>query len=390
MYLLYDNKQYIMSKTINLAILGSTGSIGQQTLDIVSSFPDRFKVFALAAGENTALLNKQIQEWQPQLVYSAKTLAISNCKKAESMEDIVCHPDIDTVVIATSGKIGLAPTIAAVRSGKRIALANKEALVIAGEIITKEAKQCNAQILPIDSEHSAIWQCLNGEQAALERIILTASGGPFYNYTKSQLSEVTVEKALQHPTWKMGKKVTIDSATLMNKGLEAIEAHWLFSISFDKIDIIIHPDSIVHSLVEFSDGSVKAQLSPPDMHLPIQYALSHPERLFNPGLHRLDLTKISTLTFEKVNFNNFPCLSLALEAGKQGGTYPAVLCAADDIAVELFLNERISFLSIPEVIAETVIKHKGTSNPTLDEILIADEWARDAAIRIAKKRSLIC
>jgi len=388
-YLLYDNKRYIMSKSINnLAILGSTGSIGQQTLDIAGDFPDKFKVFALAAGENTALLTQQIKQWQPQLVYSPNNISIENDNKAKSMEDIACHPDIDTVVIATSGKIGLAPTIAAIKSGKRIALANKEVLVIAGEIITNEAKLHNVQILPIDSEHSAIWQCLNGEQAIVERIILTASGGPFYNYSPSQLSEVTVEKALQHPTWKMGKKVTIDSATLMNKGLEAIEAHWLFSIPFDRIDIIIHPNSIVHSLVEFSDGSVKAQLSPPDMHLPIQYALSYPERLINPRLQRLDLTKIDSLTFEKVNYNNFPCLSLALEAGKRGGTYPAVLCAADDIAVELFLNEQIRFSGISEIIDEAIATHKCIANPTLDEVIIADGWARDTAIQIAKKRNL--
>ncbi len=378
-----------MSKAINnLAILGSTGSIGQQTLDIARDFPDKFNVFALAAGENTALLAQQIKEWQPELVYSPNNNAIVNCNTAQSMEVIACHPDVDTVVIATSGKIGLAPTIAAIKSGKRIALANKEVLVIAGGIITGEAKRYNVQILPVDSEHSAIWQCLNGEQAAVERIILTASGGPFYNYSESQLSEVTVEKALQHPTWKMGKKVTVDSATLMNKGLEAIEAHWLFSVPFDRIDIVIHPDSIVHSLVEFSDGSVKAQLSPPDMHLPIQYALSYPERFSNPRLQRLDLAKTGSLTFEKVNYRNFPCLSLALEAGKQGGTYPAVLSAADDIAVELFLNKQIRFPDISKIIAETIAQHKGISNPILDEILIADGWARDTATKIAEKRSL--
>ena len=378
-----------MSKTVNnLAILGSTGSIGQQALDIAGDFPDKFRVFALAAGENTALLAKQIERWQPQLVYSPNNAAIVNSNKAPSMEYLASHPDIDTVVIATSGNISLVPTLAAIKSGKRVALANKEVLVIAGEILTNEARQHNIKILPIDSEHSAIWQCLNGEQAAIERIILTASGGPFYNYSPPELSAVTVEKALQHPTWKMGKKVTIDSATLMNKGLEAIEAHWLFSIPFEGIEIVIHPNSIVHSLVEFSDGSVKAQLSPPDMHLPIQYALSYPERLFNPRLQRLDLIKINSLTFEKVNYNNFPCLSLALEAGKSGGTYPAVLCAADDIAVNLFLNKQIRFTGIPEIIDETISTHKGTASPTLDEILIADEWARDTAIQIAKKRNL--
>ena len=371
-----------------VAVLGSTGSIGQQTLDIVRSFPDRFRVVGLGGGENAGLLAEQASEFQPQLVYSTHNISLPHGSKSSSMEEIASHPDVDLVVIATSGKAGLAPTLAATRAGKEIALANKEALVMAGEIITTEAKRCHALLLPVDSEHSAIWQCLQGEQAGVSRLLLTASGGPFYSYTSPQLARVTAEDALQHPTWKMGRKVTIDSATLMNKGLEAIEAHWLFSVPLDRIEIIIHPKSIVHSLVEFVDGSIKAQLSVPDMHLPIQYALSYPERLPGYNLPRLDLAQINSLTFEAVDYENFPCLSLALEAGKKGGTYPAVLCAADEIAVELFLTGHISFPDIAEIIDNTVSLHQSISNPNLDEILAADVWARETATRIAKKRSL--
>jgi len=371
-----------------LAILGSTGSIGQQTLEIVRSFPDKFSVVGLAGGENTGLLAKQISQFQPQLVYSTSKLSLSNKAKFSPMEEIASHPEVDLVVIATSGKIGLTPTLAAIRASKKIALANKEILVMAGKIITAEAKRYRAQILPIDSEHSAIWQCLRGEKAKVAQLILTASGGPLYHYSPSQLAKVTAEEALQHPTWKMGRKVTIDSATLMNKGLEAIEAHWLFSIPFDKIEIAIHPQSIVHSLVEFADSSVKAQLSFPDMRLPIQYALSYPERLPNSKLPRLDLIQVNSLTFEPVNYSNFPCLELALDAGKKGGTYPAVLCAADEIAIELFLTGHTNFPGIAEIIAKTIKSHQGTVDPTLGEILAADAWGRETALKVAREESL--
>ena len=371
-----------------LAILGSTGSIGQQTLEIVRSFPDKFSVVGLAGGENTALLAKQISQFQPQLVYSTSKLSLSNKAKFSSMEEIASHPEVDLVVIATSGKVGLTPTLAAIRASKKIALANKEILVMAGKIITAEAKRYRAQILPIDSEHSAIWQCLRGEKAKMAQLILTASGGPLYHYSPSQLAKVTAEEALQHPTWKMGRKVTIDSATLMNKGLEAIEAHWLFSIPFNKIEIAVHPQSIVHSLVEFADSSVKAQLSFPDMRLPIQYALSYPERLPNSKLPHLDLIQVNSLTFEPVNYSNFPCLELALDAGKKGGTYPAVLCAADEIAIELFLTGHTNFLSIAEIIAKTIKSHQGIIDPTLGEILSADAWGREAALKVAREENL--
>jgi 1-deoxy-D-xylulose-5-phosphate reductoisomerase len=287
---------------------------------------------------------------------------------------------VDTVVIAISGKAGLAPTLAAVKAGKNVALANKESLVAAGEIITREAKASGARIVPIDSEHSAIWQCLQGEKPArggLVRIILTASGGPFRHYTPAQLSRVTPAQALKHPSWQMGKKVTIDSATLMNKGLEVIEAHWLFGLPIDRIMVIIHPQSIIHSMVEFVDGAVKAQLSYPDMRLPIQYALSYPERLPNPALPRLDWSQIKELTFEPPDFDNFPCLRSAIEAGKQGGTYPAVLCAADEVAVELFLAQRIKFTDIARLVELALNEHKSITHPSLEEILAADAWARE-------------
>ncbi len=371
-----------------LAILGSTGSIGQQTLDIARAFPNRFKVIGLAGGKNTSLLAKQVEQFQPQLVYSALNLSLPNKVKFLSMEEMASHPEVDIVVVATAGKTGLAPTLAAIRASKKIALANKEILAMAGEIVTAEANRHHAQILPIDSEHSAVWQCLRGEKAEVARLILTASGGPFYHHSLSQLANVTAEEALRHPTWRMGKKVTIDSATLMNKGLEAIEAHWLFSIPFSKIEIVIHPQSIVHSLVEFTDGSLKAQLSFPDMHLPIQYALSYPKRLPNSELPRLDLVQVNSLAFEPVNYDNFPCLKLALEAGKKGGTYPSVLCAADEVATELFLANRTSFFGIAEIVAKTISLHRGTANPALDEILGAYTWARETALKLACEESL--
>ena len=362
-----------------LAILGSTGSIGQQTLEVVRALPHHFNVIALAAGENTDLLAKQIEEFKPRFVYcrnNKRTLSSSSEYEFLSMEDIAIHPLVDTIVIATSGKAGLSPVLAAVKAGKRVALANKESLVMAGEIITREAELNSAQIMPIDSEHSAIWQCLNGETQPAAQLILTASGGPFRGYSPAQLEEITVEQALNHPSWQMGSKVTIDSATLMNKGLEVIEAHWLFNMSVDNIKVLVHPQSIVHSMVEYIDGSIKAQLSYPDMRLPIQYALSYPERQPNPQLPRLDWSSIDSLTFEQPDLDTFPCLKLAIEAGKRGGTYPAVLCAADEVAVDLFLSQRIRFVDIARLIEQVLEAHKAKGHPGLDEIIAADNWAR--------------
>ena len=380
-----------------IAVLGSTGSIGQQTLDVVRALPHRFHVAGLAAGKNYDLLAKQIEEFRPRFAYYAPTddqngkiparLANTECELL-SPEDIACYPEVDTVVIATSGKAGLSPTLAAIKAGKKVALANKEVLVMAGEIITYQANLNGAQILPIDSEHSAIWQCLRGETDKAARIILTASGGPFYHYSSIQLEGVTVEQALEHPSWKMGRKVTIDSATLMNKGLEVIEAHWLFSAPFDNIGVLIHPQSIIHSMVEFIDGSIKAQLSYPDMRLPIQYALSYPERLPNPQLPRLDWSRISNLNFEQPDLDAFPCLKLAIEAGSKGGTYPAVLCGADEVAVELFLSQRIKFVDIANLIEQVLERHQVVAHPALEEIMAADAWAREKVLQLANGENL--
>jgi len=370
-----------------LAVLGSTGSIGQQTLEVVRALPHRFHIVGLAGGKNVNLLAKQSKEFRPRLIYCQDRKALARLVNADyeflPPEDIARHPDVDVAVIATSGSSGLSPTLAAVKAGKNVALANKESLVMAGEIITKEAKLNGAQILPIDSEHSAIWQCLSGETQPAAKLILTASGGPFLHYSPAELNEVTVEQALKHPSWQMGRRVTIDSATLMNKGFEVIEAHWLFDMPFDNIKVLIHPQSIIHSMVEFIDGSIKAQLSYPDMRLPIQYALTYPERLSNPQLPRLDWSLIDNLTFEPPDLDTFPCLRLAIEAGRKGGTYPAVLCAADEVAVELFLRQKIKFTEIANLIEQALELHQPIPYPTLDEIIAADTWARQRVLQLA-------
>jgi 1-deoxy-D-xylulose-5-phosphate reductoisomerase len=376
-----------MSDTIRIAVLGSTGSIGQQTLEVVRALPRQFQVAALAAGKNSDLLSRQIDEFKPGFVYYQDKEPHSRLTHADykflSAEDIACHPKVDTVVVATSGKAGLIPLLAAVKAGKKVCLANKESLVIAGKIITDEARLSGALILPVDSEHSAIWQCLNGERQKPAQLILTASGGPFRHYSTTRLEEVTVEQALRHPSWQMGRKVTIDSATLMNKGLEVIEAHWLFDITFASIKVLIHPQSIIHSMVEFIDGSIKAQLGYPDMRLPIQYALSYPERLANPQLPRLDWDNISSLTFEQPDFDKFSCLKLAIEVGRKGGTCPAVLCAADEVAVDLFLQKRIKFGDIARYVGKVLEQHRAIVEPSLEEIIAADAWAREEVLGVA-------
>ena len=370
-----------------LAVLGSTGSIGQQTLEVIRALPHRFRIVGLAASKNIDLLARQIDEFKPRFVYYQDRKARTCLPVAEyeflSLEDIACHPEVDVAVIATSGKAGLLPTLAAVKAGKKVALANKEALVMAGEIITGEARLNKAQILPIDSEHSAIWQCLEDKTQDVAQLILTASGGPFRGYSLEQLAEVTPEQALKHPSWQMGRKVTIDSATLMNKGLEVVEAHWLFNMPFDKIKVLIHPQSIVHAMVEFADGSSKAELSYPDMRLPIQYALTYPERIPNPQLPKLNWSNITSLTFEQPSFDTFPCLKLAIEAGKKGGTYPAVLCATDEVAVELFLSQRIKFVDIANLVERTLEQHQAIAHPNLEEIMAADAWAREKVMQLA-------
>jgi len=372
-----------------LAILGSTGSIGQQTLEVVRSSGDRFQVIGLGAGRNLPLLERQIEEFQPRLVSIAEVDLTQSLRRPEyelvSLDALASHPDVDLVVIAISGKAGLSPTLAAIEAGKSIALATKEVLVMAGEIVTAAARRRGMEILPIDSEPSAIWQCLRGEEQRVARLILTASGGPFRQFSREQLARVTPKEALEHPTWKMGKKITIDSATMMNKGFEVIEAHWLFDVPMEKIEAVVHPQSIVHSFVEFVDGSTKAQLSPPDMRLPIQYALFYPERPPSE-LPRLDFSNIGPLTFEAPDLERFPCLRLALEAGREGGTYPAVLSAADEAAVELFLEQRIGFLDIATLVEDTLEQHQSTPHPSLEEILAADAWARERASKIEIRR----
>ena len=376
-----------MGAVKRIAILGSTGSIGRQTLDVIRALPDAIEVVALTGNKNHELLWEQIREFQPKMFYSSGKPTVSHGSEFLSMEEIASAPGVDFVVVATAGKAGLSPTLAALRAGKTVALASKEILVMAGELILREASSHQAKILPIDSEHSAIWQCLQGEENEPRRLFLTASGGPFYHYSQSQLARVTPQQALQHPVWKMGRKVTIDSATLMNKGLEVIEAHWLFAFPFDSIEILIHPQSIVHSMVEFRDGSLKAQLSWPDMRLPIQYTLSYPQRWPNWNLPRLDWAKIRSLDFEPVDYDRFPCLKLAVGAGKSGGTYPAVLCAADEVAVDLFLSHRIGFSDIDRIVGETLEQHQNISQPSLEDIVAADEWARGYAARLSPRYS---
>ncbi len=372
-----------------LAVLGSTGSIGRQTLQVVRRLSSRFRVVALTAGRNAALLTEQIQEFRPSYAHCAAAGAgwkPADGTKLLSPEEIAGHDDVDCVVIAVSGNAALAATLAAVRAGKEVALANKESLVMAGDIITAEAERCGARILPVDSEHSAIWQCLAGEPPPA-RIILTASGGPFRGYSAERLAAVTAAEALAHPSWQMGPKVTVDSATLMNKGLEVIEARWLFDVPFDRIDVVIHPQSVIHSMVEFADGSVKAQLSNPDMRLPIQYALTYPERLANRDLSRLDWKTTGALTFEPPDPAVFPCLEMAVAAGRDGGTRPAVLCGADEAAVGLFLDGKIGFGDIHRLVQAVLDEHRQVTDPSLEEIIAAEAWAREKVSSMSTEAS---
>jgi 1-deoxy-D-xylulose-5-phosphate reductoisomerase len=358
-----------------IALLGSTGSIGQQTLDVVRWHPDQFQVVALVAARPSSIFDAQVTEFCPRVT------CLTERDGTNRLTDIACDPGVDLIVVATSGTVGFSPTIAALQEGKPVALANKETLIMAGHLVTEAARATGAPLLPIDSEHSAIWQCLQGEEPWSERVgrlLLTASGGAFRDRPVSSLSDVTPEDALKHPTWTMGKKITIDSATLMNKGLEVIEAHWLFGIGFDRIDVVIHHQSVIHSLVEFVDGSVKGQLGLPDMRLPIQYAMAHPRRLSTP-VDRLDLASLSQLTFAPVDAEKYPCLALAYTAGRQGGTYPTVLNAANEIAVARFLGNDLPFMSIANLIDAALQDHMARQSPSLEEVQEADAWARNFA-----------
>ena len=364
-----------------LAVLGSTGSIGTQTLDVVRSFPGDFRVVALAAGRNLDLLETQVKEFHPKLVScegtaEEKAALLSNGCVDCGMEEMVLDDDVDLVVTATVGDVALTPTISAIEAGKKVALANKESVVMAGELLTRLADEHDASLLPIDSEPNAIWQCLSGEQRAISRLIITASGGAFRDKDPEQLKDVTPEQALNHPTWTMGPKITVDSATLMNKAFEVIEAHWLFGVPWEDIEVVVHPESIIHSMVEFVDGSVKAHMSPPDMRLPIHYALFYPERVLNESVARFDPVATGALTFEALNPEWYPCFQLGLDVAMRGGTWPAALCGADEMAVELFLSRRIGFAEIPSVIGEALEGHQPVMDPAPDNILAAAAWAR--------------
>ncbi len=383
-----------------IALLGSTGSIGQQTLDVVRHFPDQFEVVALAARSNVSLLTQQVQEFHPTVVAcfadSPEVEERVNAVLPDALHGeqgllaVATHPEADIVVAATSGLVGLKPTLAAIGAGKTIALANKETLVMAGHLVTQAAQRAGVPVFPIDSEHSAIWQCLRGESTKeVQRLILTASGGPFRASTLEQLQSVTVKEALAHPTWRMGPKITIDSATLMNKGLEVIESRWLFDISYERIEVIIHPESIVHSMVEFVDGSIKMQASLPSMHLPIMNALAYPNRLndLNAGLIReLRWADVAALHFEALKQEHFPCFRLAIEAGRRGGTYPCALVGADEEAVDLFLAGKIGFLEIADFIEATLERHQSVEQPDVSTTLETCNWARRTVRELWKKR----
>ena len=376
-----------------VALLGSTGSIGRQTLDVVRCFPEHFRIVALAARSNIELLTQQAHELAPSLVACfADTPEVERAARAvlpgvvlgeQGLLAVATHADADIVVAATSGLVGLGPTLAAINAGKTIALANKETLVMAGHMVMREAQRTGVPILPVDSEHSAIWQSLRGERTVeVRRLLLTASGGPFRHATLEQLRSVSVEQALAHPTWRMGPKITIDSATLMNKGLEVLEAHWLFGIPYERIDVVVHPESIIHSMVEFIDGSVKMQASLPNMHLPILAALSYPHRLdtADTGLVReLNWADVARLNFEALDVTRFPCFLLALEAAKRGGTYPCALVGADEEAVALFLDGKIGLMDIATLIETVLDRHRSIHEPDVPTILEACAWARRTA-----------
>ncbi len=374
----------------NILLLGSTGSIGRQTLDVARELADRVRVVGLAGYTNVSLLKEQAEEFEPlsvvttpegheALLGSAREVLVG----AAGMEELCRRPEVDLVVVATSGEAGLLPTLAALEAGKLVALANKETLVAAGSLIQEALRSGSGQLVPIDSEHSAIWQCLQGEPGkSIERLTLTASGGALRDRTGDELQHVTPQEALSHPTWQMGRKITIDSANLMNKGLEVLEATWLFDLPMEAVEVVLHAQSIVHSLVTFKDSSTKAQLGLPNMRLPIQYALSHPDRWPNQ-LERLDLAQVGRLDFAPVDLRRYPALALALQAGRAGGTYPAVLCAADETAIEAFLSGAITFTRIPEIVEAVLDAHENCESPELGDIIEASRWARWTTHRLS-------
>ncbi len=375
----------------NISILGSTGTIGQSTLSVVEQFPDRFRVVALSAGNNIEVLERQVRRFKPAVVSLMNERAAGTLKQrlagldvrvlsgVEGLIEVAAAEQAHITVSAIVGTAGLVPTMAAIRAGKTIALANKEVLVTAGELVIAECKARGVSLLPVDSEHSAIFQCLHaGAGKDVRKLILTASGGPFRNWSKTELSRVTLAQALKHPNWSMGRKITIDSATLANKGLEVIEARWLFGVMPDRIRVLVHPQSIVHSMVEYADRAVVAQLGMPDMKGPIAYALSYPERL--PDVSPpLDLAALGSLTFEEPDLDRFPCLAYAFDAVNTGGSLPAVLSAANEVAVRYFLEEKIGYGEIARIIRATMDNHRLTPIRTVEDALRADLWARQEA-----------
>ena len=373
-----------------LAILGSTGSIGTQALDVVREHSDKFEVYAITANNSLDLLVKQAREFQPEVVvianedkYEALKAALADLPVKvwagmDSIVQVVQSEPIDIVLTAMVGYAGLAPTISAIKAKKPIALANKETLVVAGELITELALENKVPILPVDSEHSAIFQCLNGECSPIEKILLTASGGPFRKFNKDELQKVTKHQALKHPNWEMGAKITIDSATLMNKGFEMIEAKWLFGLTPDQVQVVVHPQSIIHSMVQFEDSSIIAQMGLPDMRLPIQYAFAYPNRL-KSNFERLDIFKLGTMTFEEPDMDRFRNLAFAFDAANKGGNMPCIVNAANEIVVEAFLKEKIGFLEMSDIIEKTMQKASFIQKPTYDDYVLSNTEAREVA-----------
>ncbi|MEB1810122.1 MAG: 1-deoxy-D-xylulose-5-phosphate reductoisomerase [Bacillaceae bacterium] len=371
-----------------ISLLGATGSIGTQTLDIITQHPDRFELVAMSIGKNVTLGMELVHQFKPKLLSVLTRETFEQIKHEvpssvklrygdEGLVEVATFSEADVLVNAVIGSVGLGPTLAAIEAGKTIAIANKETLVTAGHIVTQKAKEYGVSLLPVDSEHSAIFQCLQGENIKkVSRLLVTASGGSFRDKRRDELTNVTVEDALNHPNWSMGAKITIDSATMMNKGLEVIEAHWLFDMPYDQIEVLLHKESIIHSMVEYVDGSVIAQLGTPDMRVPIQYALSYPDRLDFKKQERLNLWEVGKLHFNKPDFERYRCLKFAYEAGRTGGTMPTVLNAANEVAVAAFLENRITFLQIEDYIEQALENHQLVNKPSLETIIEVDQQTR--------------
>lgn len=364
-----------MDKKRKISIIGSTGSIGTQALEVIEKLGDKFEIIALAGGNNTELLKQQAEKFKPKYIYAAKPIAVDGISTLTNLDEIAENKDNDIILVACSGKIGLKPTLKAIENGIDIALANKETLVMAGDIVMKKAKDYGVNIIPVDSEHCAIHQCIKNI-SQVSKLIITASGGPFLHKTIDDIKNATVEQTLKHPRWNMGKKITVDSATLMNKGLEIIEAHHLFGFDYDDIEVVVHPQSIVHSAIEYIDGSVIAQIGLPSMHIPIQYAITYPERYEGIKSKSFSFSEIARLDFEKPDFEKFPTVKLAYKAGKTGGTATVCLNAANEEAVFAFLAGKIKLYRIYEITKAIYDNHKVINNPTIDEIFEVDENIR--------------